>query len=286
MCPCRITVAATALTAVLLAGCGSSSPNNASTQQASSAPAPSLPPGPVPTSFQQLCDSLPWPRPVPQVAGQLVSITPDSLDCWMDTLKMIAPDGHDFATSSEDLNMGRSFRVASVSPPPGTMADRHDTITVFGNILEPSEVVALPPATYPCSWLTTDEVAQALDVQAVTPSPTGDKTGEADPFCTYSFDNDYVASQLFTPASLPADAGHMFVFNTASKSDEPYTDIDGFSGPARCVSTRAGRSATPSHSLWVLLSDNRIYWIHAGLHDVPCSSLKALGQKAIQRIGA
>ncbi len=279
-----------ALMAAFLAACGSSTPNDPHLQQAAPPPASpalamTIPTGPVPTSLQQLCDSLPWPRPIPRVAGLLVDITPGSLDCWLDTLKMIAADGHDFVSSPEDLQEGRSFRVTSVTPAPGTLAGRGDTITIHGTVIEASEVVALPPATFPCSWIGADEVAQALNAQNVAVDPTGDKAGEGEPFCTYLFDSDSLTSQLFSSASLPVDAGHMFAFNTASKPDESYIDVEGLPGPARCVSTKVGSNAKPSHALWVLLEGNRIYWLNAGLHDVPCLTLKVLAQKAISRIG-
>ena len=63
-------------------------------------------------------------------------------------------------------------------------------------------------------------IAHALDVQTVTPSPTGDKAGEEIPSCTYGFDGGIVTSDLFTSSALPVDAGHMFVFYTTSKPDE------------------------------------------------------------------
>jgi len=198
---------------------------------------------------------------------------------------MVAPDGHDYFSSPEDTKEGRSFHITSMSPPAGTMVGHGDAITLHGTVLEAAEVDSLPPATVPCSWLTGDEVARAVAVPAMTVSPTSDKAGEEDPFCTYTFDDSTVTSQLFTSAALPVDAGHMFAFYTASKPDEPFIDIDGFPGPARCVSTKVGSNATPSHAVWALLDGNRIYWLAAGLRDVPCVTLKTLAQTAVQRIG-
>lgn len=165
------------------------------------------------------------------------------------------------------------------------MAGHNDAITLHGTVLEAADVVSLPPATFPCSWLTADEVARAAAVPTVTASPTSDKAGEEDPFCAYTFDDSMVTSQLFSSAALPVDAGHMFAFYTASKPDEPFIDVDGFPGPARCVSTKVGSAATTSHAVWALLDGNRIYWLAAGLHDMPCVALEALAHKAIQRIG-
>lgn len=199
---------------------------------------------------------------------------------------MIAPDGHDYANSTDDLQKHRSFRIASVSPAPATMVGRNETITVYGTVIDAADVMLLPPAMAPCSWLTADEIAHALEVQTVTPSPIGDKAGEEDPFCSYGFDGGMVTSELFSSSALPVDAGHMFALYTAGKPDESYTDVQGLPGPARCVATKVGSNATPSHDLWVLLDGNRLYWLTAGLHDVPCPTLTALARKALQRIGA
>jgi len=198
---------------------------------------------------------------------------------------MIALDGHDYFSSAEDTQEGKSFRITSMSPPAGTMVGRNDPITLHGTVLEAADVVSLPPATFPCSWLTANEVARAAGAPTVTASPTSDKAGEEDPFCAYTFDDSMVTSQLFSSVALAVDAGHMFAFYTASKPDEPFIDVDGFPGPARCVSTKVGSSATPSHAVWALLDGDRIYRLAAGLRDVPCVTLKALARKAVQRIG-
>ena len=97
---------------------------------------------------------------MPQVAGELADLIPGSLTCWVDSVQMIAPDGHDWASSPDDVQKGRRFRITSVSPAPGTMAGQRDTVTVHGTVIESSDVALLPPATVPCSWLTADEIAQ------------------------------------------------------------------------------------------------------------------------------
>lgn len=74
-------------------------------------------------------------------------VTTGSLDYWSDNLKLVAADGHDVAASTEDLQKGRSFRIASVSPPPGTMAGRGDTITIHATTVDASEVDSLPAAS-------------------------------------------------------------------------------------------------------------------------------------------
>lgn len=133
--------------------------------------------------------------------------------------------------------------------------------------------------------LTADEVARAVGVQTVTEDPAGDKAGEGEPFCSYLFDDSSLTSQLFSSSAPPVDAAHMFAYYTAGKPDEPFIDIDGFPGPARCASTKVGTDAAPIHALWALLEGNRIYWLSAGLRDIACQTLATLAHRAIQRIG-
>ena len=78
---------------------------------------------PGPTTVQQVCDAQTWPRPVPQVKGEIFDDAATGALAYWDNLTAIAPDGHDVANGP--ANHG-SYRITSVSPP---LAHRSDTVT-------------------------------------------------------------------------------------------------------------------------------------------------------------
>jgi hypothetical protein len=61
-------------------------------------------PGPRPTSTAQLCEQLPWPRPVPPIVGVVIGDAM-ALLCW-DDVRAVAPDGHDPQNNPNDGDKG------------------------------------------------------------------------------------------------------------------------------------------------------------------------------------
>jgi hypothetical protein len=286
-------IAAAFATVAITAGCGSNTQTSPSTAtNASASPpsltttaqaAPSVPSGPEPTSLKQLCDMQPWPRPVPAAVGILFEDAySGSLMCW-DDVKAIARDGHDVATSSDDMTQGRSYRIVDISPKPGTLIGQNDSVTVH---VVPASLNSAQKSIYPCDWLTNDEAATILGGSSTTSDATDDVVGSVAPFCSYTSGSNFVTSQLYLPESFPVDAASEFLFTTAlHRSDDAgpaqSTDVDGLSGPARC--TTAQRDTGPLRELVVLLGGNRLYTVN-GL-NITCDTLKHFAAAAIAKIG-
>lgn len=233
------------------------------------------PNGVQPTSIQQLCDMQAWPRAVPSVAGLILGDADvGALGCW-DNIRAIAPDGHDAESDPEDMTQGRTYRITDVSPAPGTLIGRADTVTLK---VVPVDLLAVAPALHPCDWITTDEAAKFLGA-SVTTEPVGDEAGSVEPFCEYlSGGGEGVTSQLFLPGSFPVDAASEFSVRTVAV--EQSVDVDGLPGPARCTTVQ--REKGPLHTLLVLLSDNRLYSVDT--LNVSCDALLQFAHTAVARI--
>jgi hypothetical protein len=213
---------------------------------------------------------------VPSVAGIILGDADiGALGCW-DNIKAIAPDGHDAESDPEDVVQGRTYRITDVSPAPGTLIGRNETVTVH---VAPVDLFAVAPALHPCDWITTDEAAEFLGASSVTTDPAGDEAGSVAPFCVYDSGGESVTSQLYLPGSFPVDAASEFGARAAAA--EQSVDFDGLPGPARC--TTAQRDKGPLHTLLVLLGDNRLY--SADALNVSCDTLRQFAQAAVARIG-
>src|SRR5262245_64115272 len=80
----------------------------------------------------QLCNAQTWPRPVPDVVGMMfepsgkqipAGMGGGALACWDDI--RVTQDGQD---ASKEI--GGWATITAVSPPPGTLVERDDPITV------------------------------------------------------------------------------------------------------------------------------------------------------------
>jgi hypothetical protein len=231
---------------------------------------PGAPPGPSqPTTPEQACVADRWPRPVPNVTGQLMPQALDgSLFCFK-VAKATAADGHDVL--HDVFSKAPNYRITSVSPAAGLAVGPGDPIAVRVAPVDPSQ----PPASRPCDWVTTDEAARFLGTQSVTTMPVGDQAGSVDQMCDYTSTSpdQMVVSELQLPGSLPVDANTEFAMTVAAGGG---SDVGGLPGRAYC-------SSSPSTSmLVVLLGGDRLYRVT----DDNCDVLKQFAQTAIPRIGA
>jgi hypothetical protein len=244
-------------------------PNSSSTTASTARPAP--------TTVAQLCDAQTWPRPIPDVAGQLLSqtIKVGALGCWAD-VRAVAPDGHDPINSPAGPGDG-DYRITAVSPQPGTPVEHHDVVTVQLADVDPKA----PAAFQPCDWVTADEAAAILR-GPVSTRPQGDQAGSVDMSCYYSrgLGDDGMESVLRLPGAFRVDAASQFALATAAVNA---TSVDGVGVKAQCVFEPT--TTPPSSTLVVLLSGDRIYRA-TGWYGISCDKLKQFAQAAIGRIGA
>jgi hypothetical protein len=263
---------------VAAAGCATTSSGPPTT---ASSPAPTATTAsatrPAPTSMAQLCDAQTWPRPMPDIVGQLLSQTTNvgALACW-DNIRGVAPDGHDPINNPTRLG-DVGYRITGVSPSPGTPVGRNDVVTVQLAHVDRTA----PPAFRPCDWVTTDEAASILGAP-VTTYPIGDEAGSVDMSCSYTLGlgGDGITSGLRLPGAFPVDAASQLALAAAQPNATSVNDIG-----IKAVCVFEPRTTPPSTTLSVLLGDGRIYRA-TGWYSMPCDRLKPVAQAAIGRIGA
>jgi hypothetical protein len=189
--------------------------------------------------------------------------------CWDNDghVRGIAPDGHE----THDY-LSTTYRITSISPPPGTPIGRNDTLTVQLVPVDWSQ----PPAFRPCDWVTTHEASQIFGVPSVSAVPAGDEAGSVHQLCNYNTRGpevrQLVGSTLMLPGSMVIDAPTQLDLFTTNKQR---SDITGLPGRAYC---------TDSGELYVLLSGGRMY-MALGSNGASCDTLKQFAQTAISRIG-
>jgi hypothetical protein len=229
--------------------------------------------GTPPTSVEQVCDAQSWPRPVPQVSGVIFDdAKTGSLACWHN-LKAITPDGTDLMNGPGDTG---PYRITDVSPPPGTLIARNDSVTLH---VVAVDLLAAPPAFHPCDWATSDEAASFLGEPSVSAEPTGDEPGSVVSSCTYKSGSREVTSGLMMPGGFPVDAQTELNMSTASGHG---SEVIGF--PRRAYCSTAYSDGKTRTRLVVLLSGNRLYQA-LGWTGESCRTLKQFAQAAIPRIG-
>jgi hypothetical protein len=214
-----IAVAATAAivaTAGSAAGCSTTSPTLS-------------PPRSTPTTLEQLCDAQTWPRPVPNIVGQLLKpgTKVGALECW-DNVRGVAPDGHD-PVNNPAKPVEATYRITAASPLPGTSIGRHDVVTIQLAAVDPKAA----PASRPCDWVTISEAAGFLG-GPVTARPSGDEAGSVDMSCDYDRSGEIgkgIRSDLLVAGAFPVDAASEF----ALWATENVTTVGGLGVKAACV---------------------------------------------------
>ena len=220
---------------------------------------------------EEVCDAQHWPRPVPNVNGQLMGQALDgSLFCF-NFAKATAADGHDVL--QDIVSRAPEYRITGVSPDAGKSVGRAEAVTVSVVPVPASE----PPAFAPCGWVTTAEAAAFMGAPSVTTMSVGDRAGSVDQMCDYTTSDHMVISELQLPGSFPVDAGSEFSMTVAGGAG---SDVAGLPGRAYCSPSTPGSTDSPA-MLVVLLSGDRLY----RATDDNCDVLKQFAQAAIPRIG-
>ena len=226
-----------------------------------------------PTTVRQLCNSQPWPRPIPDVVGRLLYQAKDgSLGCW-DNIRAVAPDGHD--PLAEPARAGeRSYRIVAVSPAVGSPASHHDVVTIELGEVDPKA----PPAFRPCDWVTTVEAAGILGAP-VRAQPLGADAGSVDIACLYEAAGDEAGGVdvgLQLPGAFPVDAAAEFALATSRM-----TAVNGLGVRAGCVDETT--TSPPATVLLVLLDGGRLLRLVQG--EGSCAILQRFARLAIGRVG-
>lgn len=232
---------------------------------------------PGPASLDRLCSALGWPRPLPDVTGQLLSQTAKvgALGCWTN-VRGVAPDGGD-PVSSPAGTYRTDFRITAMSPSPGISAGRAELVTLRLAPVDP----ATPAEFQPCDWVSADE-ASALLGGPVHTRARDDQAGSVDASCSYTIgpSDTGIQADLRLPQSFPVSAAAQFELATSGKNG---TDVDGLGVAAQCVLETT--TTPPSTTLVVLLSGNRLYRA-TGWPGTSCEQLEQFSHIAIGRIGA
>jgi hypothetical protein len=78
---------------------------------------------------EEMCQAMHWPMPLPPTVGySLVHTSNDSILSCFDNIVPTAPDGHD--AMNDPASQAYTWKVASMSPPAGTMVPRNQKISL------------------------------------------------------------------------------------------------------------------------------------------------------------
>jgi hypothetical protein len=274
-----------ALTMMYAAGCDSITGKHASSSTPPQATTMTANPSPDTASgFEKLCSTLSWPRPMPPVVGWLFTDYTDfgagvaPLTC-LNGVSAIGPDGRIVYEHNRFKPNGLDdYRIAAVSPPPGTPVGPNDPVTV--NLVGVDDKGK--PAYHPCDWVTDDEAAGFLGAAGVGHGIEGSMEnlqGVTNVECPYYVGGrPQVYSVLHLTAAHVVDAESEFAFQTAQDS----TSITGIGIKAACTTPRS-RGRFMTRDVYVLLPGERIYVV-TGRHS--CDTLTQFARVAVPRIGA
>lgn len=233
-----------------------------------------------PTTVEQLCAAQTWPRPVPGVVGLMfepyskripAGSSAGALACWGD-IRGVAPDGQDAAKASA----GGWDTITAISPPPGTLVDRDQPLTVH---LAPMDYDA-PKSRAACDWVSTDEVADIFGFTGPIVTDGYVAPGSVEPSCTYRVPGrTAVLTRLQVTGAFPVDAAADYALH----SGENATAISGLGLAARCVTGLPGAQNSRYNEADVLLDGNRLLEAH-GLGAQPCDQLTELARAAMEGI--
>ena len=226
-----------------------------------------------------LCDSQPWPLPVPALAGLVLEqVESGSLFCF-DNVRAQTATGDDPLNSNNqaDINGDNAYRITSTSPPAGTRIGRNDLLTVA---VTKFDAITQQPAFHPCAWIAPEEVAAVLATRVPSTLTAGDEAGSTDRSCFYNTGESLITSELKVDGALLIDADTEYHWRIAKDRGTAITSLP---VPATCATTEGGDKGS-NRSLYAKLGDNRIYQILGG-PDSSCDQLTQLAAIAIPRFG-
>jgi hypothetical protein len=233
-----------------------------------------------PTELDQLCAAQSWPRPVPDVVGLRydpimeeipAGMSRGALACW-DDIRGITADGRNArmaATVGWDT-------ITAISPPPGTLVDRDEPITVHLKTMD----WEAPTAFRPCDWVTTAEVADIFGFAGPVQTDGYVPPGSVAQDCSYRDPGrTVVLTRLYTTGAFAVDAAADYSLYT----DENATPISGLGLAAKCITGLRGAQGSSYNELPVLLGNYRLF-VAQGLGAQPCDQLTQLARTAIGRL--
>jgi hypothetical protein len=238
--------------------------------------------------FDEMCDGLTWPRPMPTIVGQIFDATYEfnQLAC-LDGLRAITPGGSILYEHGRHIKGLGPQRIVAVSPPPGTPVGRDDDVTVT-LVSEDSKTV--PPSGYrPCDWVSTTEAAGIFGGPPVTAQPSLDESGSTVIGCDYINTDSHrqVSSTLLLSGTSIVDAATRFAFRTVAGNATVLRSVSEMGIKAVCI---LAHYVVPVHDnkyqLWVLLPGERIYIASDEARHESCDTLQQFAHAAIPRIGA
>jgi hypothetical protein len=238
--------------------------------------------------FDEMCDGLAWPRPMPAIVGQILDATYEfnQLAC-LNGLRAITPDGSILYERGTHIKGLGPQRIVAVSPPPGTPVGRDDEVTVT---LVTENSKSVPPSGYcPCDWVSTTEAAGILGGPPVTAQPSLNESGSTDIGCDFTNSDSHrqVSSTLLLSGTSIVDAATHFAFRTAPDNATVLSSVSEMGIKAVCI---LAQYVVPVHDnkyqLWVLLRGERIYLASDEARHESCDALTQFAQAAIPRIGA
>ena len=247
---------------------------------------PGHPPYAAP-GYEELCDSLAWPRPMPAVVGLIFDGKYEfgQLACLLGA-RAVDADGNTVYENGRHTGRIGPHRVVTVSPPPGTPIGRHDPVTV--NVVQ-EEYNGAPSGLRPCDWISMTEASELLGGLPVTTQASGDHKGSTDIVCGYTTKDGSRGVDAFLALSgaYIVDAATDFNFHMAH-GNASVTSIDGLGLQAACALTY--HPSGQRNHLWIVLPGERLLIVSdSGDPDrapgESCDTLTRFAQIAIPRIG-
>lgn len=233
-----------------------------------------------PSTVEALCAAQTWPRPVPDVIGLMyepygerisASRSGGALGCW-DDIRGVTPDGQDARRAAA----GGWDTITAVSPPPGTLVERDQPITVH---LAPIDQNA-PKSFAPCDWVDTADVADIFGWTGPVVTDGYVQTGSVEPACTYrSPGRTAVLSRLYVRGAFAVDASAEYSLYPSENS----TATDGLGLAATCMTDLHGAQNSRYNELVVLLDEDRLL-VTQGLGAQPCDQLTEFAEAALEGI--
>ncbi len=234
-----------------------------------------------PTTLEALCAAQTWPRPVPDVVGLAYQpyskriswdYSGGALACW-DDIRGVTADGGDARRSAGGWNT-----IASISPPPGTLVERNQPLTVHV-AAAPHDA---PPSAAPCDWVSTADVAEIFGFSGDVVTDAEAPPGSVEPSCAYRDPGrTVVLSRLLLPGAFAVDAAGDY----ALYPREHATQMPGLGVAAQCLRDLEGSQGSRYNQVVVLLENNTIVEVQ-GLGGQPCDQLARFARKTVEGVSA
>lgn len=248
-------------------------------------------PGPPPYAgpgHNEMCDSLAWPRQMPDVVGLIFDGKYEFGQlARLLGARVVDSDGKTVYENGRNTGVFGPHRIIAVSPPPGTPIGRHDQVTV--TVVKEDYNAAPPSGLRPCDWISTEEASALLGGPPVTTQASGDHKGSTDIVCGYTTKDGSRGVDAFLTLSgaYVVDAATNFNFHMAH-GNASVTSIDGLGIQAACALTY--HPSGQRNHLWIVLPGERLLIVSDSgdprrAPGASCDTLTEFARIAIPRIG-